>query len=537
MSRARICVSVCAHTAGEAAQRSEQAKSFGHLVELRLDCLDERELDALLRRAKTEPSFSRILQVDSETPFICTFRPSEQGGRRALTQEQRMEFWRQMLPALRSARSRGFADIELDLFEQSGAAQMLNDLRFEGVATEETKTVRVICSQHDFDGVPSDLENIYERMTRTSADILKVAVRADSILDCIPVFRLLERARREGREMIAVAMGEAGIVTRILGPSRGSYLTYAATRRESSTAPGQLTAGELHRLYRIETIDEATFITGLVGSPVGHSLSPRIHNEAFAARDLNGVYIPFEVEDVGEFVRRMAHPRTREMDWNLRGLSVTAPHKTEVMKHLDWIEPKAFEIGAVNTLVVEGDALRGYNTDADAALKSLRGIIELRGARVAVLGAGGAARSLLWGLRREGALTTLFARDVKRASATAKDFEAHAATLDGARFDDFDVVVNATPLGTRGRNEQASAAIAAQLRGARVVYDLVYNPSETRLMREGRAAGCEVVGGLPMLVAQAAEQFRLWTDSSAPIESMREAAQKRMAEIEGASAS
>jgi shikimate dehydrogenase len=214
--------------------------------------------------------------------------------------------------------------------------------------------------------------------------------------------------------------------------------------------------------------------------------------------------------------------------WRLRGLSVTAPHKSAVLKHLDWIEPSARDIGAVNTIVVEDETLRGYNTDAAAALAPLTGLLQPGGARVAVIGAGGAARAVLWSLREQGARAVVFARDTGRARETAQRFDAQIASLQDASFDGFDIVINATPLGTRGDSEQETPARVEQLRGARIVYDLVYNPSETRLMREARAAGCDAIGGLPMLVAQAAAQFKLWTGQPAPLEVMREAAEQQM---------
>jgi 3-dehydroquinate dehydratase/shikimate dehydrogenase len=419
-----------------------------------------------------------------------------------------------------------FFDIELDLFESPHVGALLEAFGELGAADRP----RLICSHHDFRRTPTDLSALFERMARTPAHVLKIATQAEEITDCVAVLRLLEHARRDGREMIAVAMGEAGLLTRVLAPSRGAYLTYGSLDAAQATAPGQVGARELRDLYRVHEITERTLVTGLVGSPVAHSFSKHIHNAAFAARGLGAVFIPFEVADASAFARRMAHPRTRELRWNLRGLSVTAPHKQAIKAHLDWVEPKASEIGAVNTVVVEGDELRGYNTDAEAALRPLGGMIELDGARAAVVGAGGAARALLWALRGRGARATLFARDVRRARETAEDFGARAAALEGASFDGFDLVVNATPLGTRGAREGETPATAASLRGARVAYDLVYNPPLTRFLREAREAGCETVGGLPMLVAQAAEQFRLWTGEDAPVEVMREAAERRMSD-------
>jgi 3-dehydroquinate dehydratase/shikimate dehydrogenase len=361
---------------------------------------------------------------------------------------------------------------------------------------------------------------------------LKLAVQANEITDCIPIFRLLERARQDGREIIAIAMGAAGIMTRILGPARGAFLTYGSFDEKHANAPGQIGAKDLRHLYHLDQLDEQTIITGLVGMPVLHSVSPHMHNAAFHARGLNAVYLPFEVRDVESFLRRMVTPRTREMDWNLRGLSVTAPHKLEVMKHLDWVDQPALEIGAVNTIVVENGELHGYNTDAAALLAPLEEKVgPIKGMRVAIIGAGGAARGALWGLQRAGAHVTLFARNTVRAATLAAEFATSCEQLEGASFDGFEIVINATPLGTRGASENETPVVARQLRDARLAYDIVYNPPETRFMREARKAGCATLGGLPMLVAQAAAQFKLWTNQDAPIELMSEAAEKQRLEV------
>jgi 3-dehydroquinate dehydratase/shikimate dehydrogenase len=329
--------------------------------------------------------------------------------------------------------------------------------------------------------------------------------------------------------MVALAMGKEGVATRILGPAHGAFLTYGSLDDTHLTAPGQLSARELRDLYRVHELDHRTEIVGLVGSPVSHSLSPHVHNAAFKAIKHNAVYLPFEVSDAGEFLRRMAHPRTREIEWKLRGLSVTTPHKIAVMESLDWIEPSAMEIGSVNTIVIEKEELRGYNTDAPALLAPLiANGITLRDARCAVIGAGGAARSALWGLEREGSRTTLFARQVEKAKPVAEGFGAACEELDGASFDGFDLVINATPLGTRGEHETETPAVSSQLRGAGFAYDLVYNPDETRFLREAREAGCGTLGGRQMLVAQAAEQFRLWTGKEPPIEVMNEAMLRKL---------
>jgi 3-dehydroquinate dehydratase / shikimate dehydrogenase len=501
---AMICVPVCVEHARELEQAVARAASVGDIVELRLDCLSGAELDEALRDLKA------LIRAHS-CPFIITLRPVEQGGHREIDTLNRLAFW---LDHLASGDGfAAFADIELDL-----ALPLTEAARIDWS--------RVICSHHDFAGITiADLDHLYQRMAATPARILKIAVLAAEITDCLPVFRLLDRARREGRNLIALAMGEAGIMTRILGPSRGAFLTYGSLDADSATAPGQLTAVELRDLYRVPKLDDQTDIMGLIGSPVAHSLSPHIHNAAFDSLNLNAVYIPFEVRDAGAFLQRMAHPRTRELAWNLRGLSVTAPHKSVVLEHLDWIEPSAREIGAVNTILIRGDELHGYNTDAAALLAPLLDKTgSLRDKRCAILGAGGAARSALWGLRQEGAHATLFARNPEHARPLTEEFGVACEHLSSASFDSFDVVINATPLGTRGRTQDDTPALATQLRGARLAYDLVYNPLETRFLSEARHAGCDTIGGLSMLLAQAAEQFHLWTDKTAPIALMREAA-------------
>ena len=471
----QVCVPVCENdliTAGE------RAAAWADLIELRLDCLEG-----------IPENLSEIIQGISR-PLILTFRPSEQGGHRKLTREERQKFWSSLVPRGENI----WWDIEGDLVQ---------DL--------SPDWSRVIVSHHDFSGVPNDLEQIYARLAHTPAAVIKIAVQANDILDCLPIFQLLDRARSEGREIIAIAMGNAGIATRVLGPSRGSVLTYGALDDESATAPGQVNARKLRSLYHLDTIDDETMICGLVGLPVMHSVSPHIHNSAFASTNVNGVYLPFEVNDAVQFFKRMVHPRTRELKWNLRGLSITAPHKQTVMECLDSIDADAKEIGAVNTVVVENDRLLGYNTDAAGLIAPLLSrFTTLRDARVAIIGAGGAARAAIWALQRQQAAVTLFARDVAKARGLGDLFGISCELLSEASFAGYDLVINTTPVGSGAYIDQ-SPVTQKQLSGSRCVYDLIYNPAKTLLLREAQEAGCETLGGLEMLIAQAAMQFELWT--------------------------
>jgi len=511
---AKICVPVSVERISDLNSALARASEVADIVELRLDYLPEEEL------ARAGPGISAAL-ADRRRPVIITLRPAEFGGARDISIERRLAFRSdEVWPRTGNEGSADFRDIELDLallLQQREA----NDLSEMGDGDWD----RTICSYHDFTGVPSNLEEIYERMAATPARILKVAVQASDASDCLPIFRLLKRARTEGRELIAITMGEAGIATRILGPARGSFLTYGSLDDESATAPGQLTARDLRELYRIDSIDQQTKIFGIIGKPVSHSLSPRIHNAAFAAAQENAVYIPFEVSDVMQFARRMAHPQTRELDWNLQGLSVTAPHKLTVMSCLDRIDPTAKEIGAVNTIVVRGDELHGYNTDAEGFIAPLRVKFgDLKNARCAMIGGGGGARAALWALRNEAAKVALFVRDVAATKPLAEEFDVDCSSLGSANFAEFDIIINATPLGTQGEQEGETPATTEQLRGVRLAYDLVYNPLETRFLREARAAGCATLSGIEMLLAQAREQFKLWMGREPNSDVMRSAA-------------
>src|SRR5688572_6343869 len=398
--KVRLCVVACERDVSDLLRTATSAAPEADMIELRLDCLrgfDSASLDQIL-----EWSIQR-----ESLPVIVTLRAREQGGQNLMQRSDRLSFWHTALQHLMSGKNI-LVDVEADIVAELADDDYLAPVIDWG---------RVICSFHDFDSQSLELNTVYDELAAGPSGIVKIAVQANDITDCLPIFRLLERARGEGREMIAIAMGPAGIATRILGPSRGAFLTYGSVDDETATAPGQLTARELRDIYRIDRIERDTGVFGLMGRPVSHSVSAHFQNAAFQATGLNAVYIPFDIGDAAAFMRRMVHPRSREIDWNLRGLSVTAPHKSTVMPHLDWIDPAAKEIGAVNTIVVEADGLRGYNFDAPAFIAPLRSALgSLSNLSCAVIGAGGAARTAVWSLLQEGAKPTLLGRDSRSAA-------------------------------------------------------------------------------------------------------------------------
>jgi 3-dehydroquinate dehydratase/shikimate dehydrogenase len=499
--QARICAVITEPTMMEARDAMQRAAGVADMIELRLDYLRDFDFH--------EPDQLSALLDGKPLPVIITCRAVEEGGQQKIAEAARLR-----LLAASLQRGADYCDIEAAHYNDAAAAQL--------------DASRLIVSYHNFSETPDYLTTIYERLIRLPAAIHKITVRANDIADSLEVFRLLDRAAAEQRPLIAIAMQEAGMLTRILGPSRGSFLTFGSIARGHESAPGQLTCDELRYLYRIHRLSRDTRIVGIIGKPVSHSASPLMHNRAFHEMGLDYVYLPFEVNDVGEFFRRFVNPSTREIDWRLRGFSVTIPHKTAVIPFLDEIDETAQRIGAVNTLVVEGDRLIGYNTDAHGAIAPLAAIVDLRGARCAVIGAGGSARAVVFGLLERGARVSLFARNPARAAALADEFGIAADHLEAIADSDADIIINTTPVGMMNHNEGESIIPRAAWGNRKIAYDLIYNPLETRFLADARQQGCLPLSGIEMLAAQAARQFELWTDRKPPVELLRAAALEKV---------
>lgn len=494
MNKGKICISIQAKTAAEFFEKIGRARELVDIVEARFDSLPAPEFEIAVREIGTNPEI-----VSGKV--LATFRPADQGGARQLTREERLKFW-----------NGGIAEIVwgIDL-----ERDIIGDLRYASRPV-------IICSHHDFTKIPDDIAAIYDALKETRADILKIAASVEDAADALPLWQLLEIAKLEGRSIVPIAMGEAGKWTRILGPAHGAAITYAAFDDHEATAPGQITADDLKSVYRVREIDRDTPIYGLVAGDTSYSLSPYIHNAAFRAANMNNVFVPFQTRELDAFIRRFARPETRGLNLNFRGFAITNPHKRDIIAFLDRIDETAVAIGAVNTVKIENGELFGFNTDARGFIEPLRRALgEIRGARIAVVGTGGAARSCIYALKAQKAIVEVFARDPNKACAAAEEFGIQCVKFENADFGSFDVLVNSTPLGTRGNLRDDTVATAKQIRGVRLVYDLVYNPAETRLLREARLAGSETLGGLDMLIAQAAAQFEIWTGCGAPVDAMR----------------
>jgi len=457
------------------------AATRADLVELRLD-------------AVARPDVRRILSACAR-PAIVACRPSWEGGGFSGPEQARVGLLEQALEA-----GAAFVDIEWRAESRERLLRQAAD--------------RVVVSYHDFDGVPAGLERTAAAMGASAAAVCKIAVRVAALGDLLVLQGAA--ARLGGRRKVVIGMGAAGLATRILPARFGSCWTYAG----EGVAPGQLPVAELADQYGVRCQGAGTAVYALLGRPVGHSLSPVMQNAAFAALGIDAVYVPLEARTMADFdlVAGML---------GVVGASVTAPFKGEATARCVEVDEHAAALGAVNTLRRESASAcwHGRNTDVEGFLAPLRGR-SLRGLRAAVIGAGGAARAVARALGSEGAVVTLRARDEAAAAEAARVAGARAGALP-VPPGSWDLLVNATPVGTWPN--VGSSPMAGRTCDGRIVYDLVYNPAETRLLRDAREAGCEVIGGLDMLVAQAGRQFEWWTGRPAPLGAMRAAAVRRLA--------
>ncbi len=508
MNNGKICVSVCAETAAELIEKIRLAAQLADIIEIRFDCLlNEFNDDLLSAINKFRKTFSGKLLV--------TFRPKSQGGKTDITFNRREEFW-----------------INSRIFEFADWADLEEDISESKIEDSNGKAFeKIIKSHHNFEKVPKNIEKVFEELLENNDQIAKIAVQINEITDSLAVWKLLEKAKSDNKSLIPIAMGEAGKWTRILGLAYGSPLTYASLESGNETAPGQISAQDLLKVYRVKELNKETEVYGIIGNPVSHSLSPYMHNAAFKHHGLNAVYIPFEVADLNKFIKRMVREETREIDWNLKGFSVTIPHKQAIMEHLDFIDEAAQEIGAVNTVKIIDKRLCGFNTDVHGFIEPLRNSYgDLTDANVGIIGNGGAARACVYALKKEDANITIFARNAEKAKGLADEFDVELSELrktnDALRNQN--ILVNCSPLGMVGEFMNETPAIAEQLTKLHLVYDLVYNPFETKLMREAKSVDVPTIGGLAMLVAQGMKQFEIWTELNAPMQIMSRAALERL---------
>jgi 3-dehydroquinate dehydratase/shikimate dehydrogenase len=480
MKPARLCVTVTADTMAELRTRRDQVVD-ADMVELRLDTVKDPSAAAGLAGRKK--------------PVIVTCRPTSDGGHFAGSEEERRSI-------LREALSLGAEYVDL---EWNGSCADLLSV---------TGGRRVILSHHNFSGMPADVKGMARDMIASGAEIVKLAVTAQRLRDCLTLREIGATARVP---MSLIAMGEAGLASRVLASWMGSCWTYAG----DGAAPGQIPLRQMQDEYRFSRIGARTAIYGVLGKPVSHSVSPAMHNAAFRAAQHDAVYLPLAASDFDDF-------EAFANDAGLAGVSVTAPFKVKAFERADQCDPISRRIQSVNTLRRESGTWLGCNTDVAGFLAPLESAMRLPGSRATILGAGGAARSIAVALASAGVTVTIAARRDDQAQAVAALTGAHTTSWP-PRPASWDLLVNATPVGTAPATDLSPLPDDYRFHAAGLVYDLVYNPPQTKCLAAAARAGCRTIGGLDMLVAQAQAQFEWWTGARPADRVMRDAALARLA--------
>jgi 3-dehydroquinate dehydratase / shikimate dehydrogenase len=487
-----ICVSIGRgrhrHMVAEHKHLVEQG---ARLVELRLDYING------------EINIKRLI-ADRPCPVVITCRRPADGGKYQGPEEER-------LLLLRTAIAEGveYVDMEEDI---------------AGKIPRFGKTKRII-SHHNFRRTPENLPEIHRRLCALEPDIVKISTMANHPRDNL---LLLQLSRQSKTPTISLGMGDIGVPSRILAGKFGAPFTYATFSHERALAPGQLSYQQMIETYHYDDIRADTDVFGVIADPVGHSLSPLIHNAGFRHFAMNKIYVPFRVprEDLSRFLDDAPA-------LGVRGLSVTIPHKSEVIKKLTETDDAVRGIGAVNTMIFNDGKRLGYNTDYNAAMSCLDEALRtgqlqhekesnlLRGKTALVLGAGGVGKAVVYGLYRRGANIVLSDINPKAAAALANAFRCRVIDWGGRHTVMTDLLFNCTPVGMHP-NVDETPYDKHHLRPSMTVFDVVYNPESTLLVKDARSRNCAVITGVEMFVRQACMQFKLFTGQDGPADLMRD---------------
>jgi 3-dehydroquinate dehydratase/shikimate dehydrogenase len=484
----KICVAITGSTAAEMIERANAVVKENPFLEFRLDYL-EKPLTAL-------PKLKQFFSDNTAATGIATCRRFENGGKFSGSLAAEMEI-------LGKAAGAGFhiADLELESAEALKKGE-LQKLRETGIA--------LIISHHDFTST-KDLDKIYERIAPFQPDFIKIVPTAKNLVDNVTLMRFMERMN-ENANIIGICMGDAGIISRVLGLRAGSAFTFASATKGEETGPGQIAARTLMETYRIDQVDAATKVYGVAGNPIKSSLSPIMMNTAFRRETVNAVYLALQATKISDLLKLV-------QEIPIQGLSVTMPHKQEIMAHLEHTDPLSAKIGACNTVLRAQDGkLYGFNTDVAGIVGPIEKRMSLRGAKALVLGAGGAARAAVFGLRDKGADVFILNRTPETAQKLARQSGSKTIKKDALAKTAFDVIINATPIGMAG--QKTAPLLDVKDLNTKLVFDLVYNPLETPLIRLARQQGIPFITGVEMFVQQGARQFEIWTGKPAPEEEM-----------------
>jgi 3-dehydroquinate dehydratase/shikimate dehydrogenase len=466
---------------------------YADMFEFRLDLIDRSNVARLLSSTKK--------------PTIATCRPEWEGGGFTGRERERIE-----MLEVASAFGAHYIDIELNA-----------NPRIVGEFIRRQKVTKVIVSRHLPYGEPLSVSRLYSKLHSSGADVVKLAFLAGDISDIRHAFHFLSLAASHRRKAIAVAMGEYGESSRILYRKFGGWATYAATENGKSAAPGQICASQLKELYGAGRRTGSTKVFGVIGNPLIQSKGIYIHNSLFVRARKNSVYCRFAVANLKKFMKHVAPL--------LNGFSVTIPFKEEVLKYLDEVEPTTKAIGAANTVIRHDGKLIGSNKDAPAALEAIERRVNIRGRRMLVVGAGGAARAIAYEAKKRGVVVLVTNRTLKKAKKLAKKFGLRHVKLADVGRSTFDILVNATSVGMVPRVDESP--VPAEILDNKIVFDVVYNPPMTKLLRDAKSRGARIIQGTEMYLNQAAKQFETYSHTKPKVEVMRRILARHMEGMSG----
>lgn len=490
-------------------QITAAAKAEAQMLELRTDYIEGLNIEKLCQIFKA----ARIAAL----PIIVTCRDGSEGGQNNLAPDIRKQI---LIEAIK---------LEANLIDCEYANFVKDFGQPIKKALAENKKTKLILSAHNFSTPFEKLNDIYDDMFAAyPAAIAKTAYKANHINDC---FAALDILKKYGDKAIAICMGPAGVISRIIAKKLSAFLTFASCGENQETAAGQLTLEKMKKQFRFDSINSQTEFYGLLGNPVEHSIGPVAHNACFAAENLNKIYLPLLVTGSQREFNEFLDNITARSWLDFRGFSVTLPHKTSALEYAqakgEYIEPLAAKIGAVNTLTVGlNERITGYNTDYAGAMDALTNALgitkkQLLNKSAAVIGAGGAARAIIAGLADVGTKVTIYNRTVSKAHDLASEFGCHWADLKEIERLEAEIVINCTSIGM-SPNIDASPIPAKCLKKDMVVFDTIYNPIETLLLKQAKQVRAKTVSGAEMFINQAAEQFKLFTHKNCLMEILRQ---------------
>ena len=511
-------------------QIAEAVKQGADMIELRCDEANHETIEAILTRPEARCK-----------PIIVTVRAKAEGGLFSGNEADRLDL---ILHACRLKPD--YVDVEFDTWRENPdfPAQAVPLLAKD--ATDPSGRPKLILSAHDFLSRPADLQQRLTAMAEIpSACLIKAAYHAKNLIDALEAFGLYEELPQTIRKpLVIIAMGEAGLITRILAAKYNAAFTFAVPAGSATTAPGQPTITELIRTYRFRSQVRNSPVYGVIGWPVSHSISPMIHNAGFQSAGCPGVYVPLPIEPEYEAFFSAVTALRGLRDFNLRGASVTIPHKAHAARYLEnaggVLDETSARIGVINTLYFPSDGtVGGTNSDWYGAIEAMRAatgwnLSDLAFKRVAVLGAGGAARAMVAGLASLGATVVVYNRTLKRAQELAYEFNGKIGHVSAALLNEFastncSVIINCTPAGMFPNVKTIPVDDMTAINSSTVVFDTVYNPRRTRFLDLSARQGAQTIEGLEMLVRQAVIQFEVFTGKTAPLGVMRVAAEAALA--------